>query len=343
MNNNKKIVIGIIGGGRIGKIHAMNILYNFPEVKLKYVYDINIKEVKKWADVLKIDEVTQDLNKILKDKEVNTIFICTPTPTHVDYIIEFANTGKDIFCEKPIDLLPDKINEALKVVNKNKVKLQVGFMKRFDRNYMRLKELIDEGEVGRPYLIKMTSRDPFFPPIDYLKSSGGIFLDMTCHDFDLLRYLAGDEVEEIFAIGEALIEPRIENFGDSDIVLVNLKLKDGIMALIENSRKTNYGYDQRIEVFGSKACMIVENPGLNQISYRKEEKIINENPNYWFLERYSDAYVEEVKYFFEALRNDQAPLVTGLDSLKTILIGLAAIKSKKEKRSIKVNYDIINN
>ncbi len=343
MNSDKKIVIGIFGGGRIGKIHARNILFNFPEVKLKYIYDINIKEVKKWADVLKIDKVTQDFNEILKDDEVNTIFICTPTPTHIDYIIKSAKTGKDIFCEKPIDLLPDKVNEALKVVNKNKVKLQVGFMKRFDINYMRLKELIDKGEVGRPYLIKMTSRDPFFPPIDYLESSGGIFLDMTCHDFDLLRYLTGNEVEEVSAIGQALIEPRIEKFGDSDIVLINLKLEDGTLALIENSRKTNYGYDQRIEVFGSKACMIAENPGLNQISYRKEEKIINENPNYWFLERYSKAYMEEVKYFFKALRNDQTPLVTGLDSLKTILIGLAAMKSKNEKRSIKVNYNIINN
>jgi myo-inositol 2-dehydrogenase/D-chiro-inositol 1-dehydrogenase len=337
----KKIVVGIIGyGGRIGKIHTRNIIFNFPEVKVKYACDINIEEIKDWAYGLGITKVTKNHEELLKDDEVSSVFICSPTPTHVDYIIQAANAGKDIFCEKPIDLDPEKIKKALNVIKKNNVILQVGFMKRFDKNFIKLKELINNGEVGSLYLIKITSRDPFFPPLEYLKASGGLFLDMTCHDFDLLRYLIGNEIEEVFAIGRVFKEPRLKGFNDFDTAVINLNFRNEVLGIIENSRGTNYGYDQRIELFGSRGCITVSNPRLSQISFSKEEKIVNENPYYWFIERYTNSYINEIKYFFEVIKNNKEPIVTGLDSLKALLIGLAAKRSAEENKPIKINYKI---
>lgn len=341
MSAKKKIVLGIIGcGGRIGRVHTKNIVSNFPSVKLKLFCDTNVKGTKEWAKSLGIKDITANYKEILEDSEINTVLICSPAPTHVDYIIKAADAGKDIFCEKPIDLDPKKIRKALEVVKKNDVKLQIGFMKRFDRNYMKLKESINSGKVGKLYLIKLSSRDPCVAPLEYLKSSGGIFLDMTCHDFDLVRYLTGNEIEEVFTFGSVLIDPNIGKIGDFDTVVVSLKFRNGTLGIIDNSRETNYGYDQRVEIFGSKGCISVDNPKLNQISFSAEEKIIIDNPNYWFFERYSNAYIEEMRYFFKAIQNNTEPLVTGVDALKAVLIGLAVQKSAKENKTIEVEYSM---
>ena len=192
MNNEKKIILGILGcGGRIGKLHTKNIIYNFPHVTIKTIHDISIEDIQTWAYSLGIKNITNNSSDIFEDEEINSVLICSPTPTHVDYIISAANAKKDIFCEKPIDLNPERINIALDVVKKSGTIFQVGFMKRFDKTYSSMKKMVAEGKIGKQYIIKITSRDPYLPPLSYVKTSGGIFLDMSCHDFDLLRFLTG--------------------------------------------------------------------------------------------------------------------------------------------------------
>ena len=341
MLNNKKIVLGIIGcNGRIGKLHTRNVLFNFPNVRLKYACDTRTEDIKDWCHNLKIENITDNYREILNDPEVNAVFICTPTPTHVDYIIAAAKAGKNIFCEKPVSLNPQEIKKALSAVKNNRVKLQIGFMKRFDENYLQLLRRIKQGQIGRQYTIRIISRDPHLPSLEYLKSSGGIFLDMTCHDFDLLRYLSSSEIEKDFVTGAAVIDPMIKNIGDFDTVIITLKFKNGLLGVIENSRKTNYGYDQRVEVFGSKGCIMVDNPKITQINLNTDKTIISDNPNYWFLERYAQAYIEEIRHFFTSIEKNSEPLVTGLDSLKSVLVGLAAQKSAKQEKSVEVDYSI---
>ncbi|MHB1254532.1 MAG: inositol 2-dehydrogenase [Candidatus Humimicrobiaceae bacterium] len=337
MNQKDKIKIGIIGGGGlIGKFHTKNIADNFHDVKIKTVHDIKINEIKKWAYDLGIDNITDDHNEIINDPEINCILICSPTPTHVDYIIQAANAKKNIFCEKPIDLDPKKIIPALNVVKKNGIVFQVGFMKRFDRTFLSMKNMVKEGKIGSQYITKITSRDPILSPLDYIKTCGGIFLDMTCHDFDLLRFLTGSEVKEVFAIGETMIEPAIKEFDDFDTTIINLKLKNGSLGLIENTEKTNFGYDQRVEMFGSGGCLSADNPLMTSISLKAGNDICIDNQHYWFMERYKDAYVEEFKSFFESIRQNKESAVGGIDGLKAIQIGLAAKQSAKERRFIEV-------
>lgn len=337
MMNDKKIVLGIIGcGGRIGKLHTKNIAYNFPQVIIKTLYDIDISNIKVLAEELGIKNVTNNCKDIFNDEEINCVLVCSPTPTHVDYVISAADAKKNIFCEKPIDLNPERINLALDAVKKNKVLFQVGFMKRFDRNFSSMKRMVSDGKIGKQYIIKITSRDPYLPPLSYVKTSGGIFLDMSCHDFDLLRFLTNSEVVEVFAIGDVLIDPSIKQYEDYDTVIVNFKLKNGSLGVIENCRKTNYGYDQRIEIFGSNGSIFVENPLITSISLKSENAICFDNQHYWFMERYELAYIEQFRSFFESVKDNKEPVVGGIDGLKAILIGIAAKQSIKKGIPIKL-------
>ena len=337
MNNEKKIILGILGcGGRIGKLHTKNIIYNFPHVTIKTIHDIAIEEIQTWAHSLGIKNITANSSDIFEDEEINSVLICSPTPTHVDYIISAANVKKDIFCEKPIDLNPERINIALDVVKKSGIIFQVGFMKRFDKTYSSMMRMVAEGKIGKQYIIKITSRDPYLPPLSYIKTSGGIFLDMSCHDFDLLRYLTGSEVEEVFAIGDVLIDPAIKQYDDYDMVVVNVKLANGSLGVIENCRKTNYGYDQRIEMFGSSGSISADNPLITSISLKSDNTIAIDNQHYWFMERYEDAYIEQFRSFFDSVKNNKPPLVGGVDGLKAILIGIAAKQSVKEGKPVRL-------
>lgn len=337
MNNGKKIILGVIGcGGRIGRLHTKNIIYNFPHVTIKTIQDIATESLKDWANDLGINNITADCDDIFNDNEINCVLICSPTPTHVDYIISAANAKKDIFCEKPIDLDPERINIALDVVKKSGIIFQVGFMKRFDKTYSSMMRMVAEGKIGKQYIIKITSRDPYLPPLSYVKTSGGIFLDMSCHDFDLLRYLTGSEVEEVFAIGDVLIDPAIKQYDDYDMVVVNVKLANGSLGVIENCRKTNYGYDQRIEMFGSLGSISADNPLITSISLKSDNTIAIDNQHYWFMERYEDAYIEQFGAFFDSVKNNKPPLVGGVDGLKAILIGIAAKKSVKEGKPVRL-------
>lgn len=333
----ENITVGIIGAGRIGKLHAENIMYNVPGVKIKSISDIFADSIKDWAHNLGIENVYKDSADIINDPEIDAVFICSSTNTHAQFIIEAANAGKHVFCEKPVDLDVARIKKVLEATDKAGVKFQVGFNRRFDHNFRRVREIVQDGKIGVPHIVKITSRDPAPPPIDYVKVSGGIFLDMAIHDFDMARYLSGSEVEEVFAQGAVLVDPAIGEAGDVDTAVITLKFENGALGVIDNSRKAVYGYDQRVEVFGSKGCVTVSNDKPNSAVLSNEEAVIGEKPKYFFLERYKDSYVEEAKAFFDSIREDKPTPVTGIDGLKPVIIGLAAKKSLLEKRPVKTS------
>ncbi|MDK2809985.1 MAG: myo-inositol 2-dehydrogenase / D-chiro-inositol 1-dehydrogenase [Petroclostridium sp.] len=332
----KKIKVGVIGAGRIGKIHAQSVTYHIPEAEVKTIADVYADKIKDWAHSLGIENVTNDYHDILNDPEIDAVLICSSTDTHSQITIEAAKAGKHIFCEKPIDYDLDRIHAALKAVEEAGVKFQVGFNRRFDHNFKQVRELIKAGKIGEPHIIKITSRDPEPPPVEYVKVSGGIFLDMTIHDFDMARYLSGSEVEEVYAQGAVLVDPAIGEAGDVDTAVITLKFKNGAIGIIDNSRKAVYGYDQRVEVFGSKGCVTVSNDTPSSAVLSTVEGVMSEKPKYFFLERYMDSFVQEMKDFFDAIVNNKETPVTGIDGLKPVLIGLAAKKSLEEGRPVKV-------
>ena len=328
--------LGLIGAGRIGKLHGELITYNLPGVEIKTVADIDIDQIGQWAKQLQIKSLTTEASEIFNDAEIEAVLICSSTDTHAQLIIEAANAGKHIFCEKPIDFSVKKIKEALDTVKSANVKLQIGFNRRFDHNFRKVRETVESGKIGDVHIVRITSRDPAPPPIDYIKVSGGIFLDMTIHDFDMARYLSTSEVEEVYAQGAVLIDPAIGEAGDIDTAVITLKFKNGAMGVIDNSRKAVYGYDQRAEVFGSKGCVAVKNDFPNSAEVSTADGVISETPQYFFLERYKMSYLEELSAFTHSILNDTEPPVTGNDGLQPVLIGLAALKSLKEKKPVKV-------
>ena len=333
---NKKLKVGIIGAGRIGKVHATSITNHMPHVEIKAISDVNFKAAEKLAKDFGIPHAYEDHKKILDDSEIKAVLICSSTDTHSPISIEAAQAGKHIFCEKPIDHDLDKIEEVLEAVKKAKVKYQVGFNRRFDHNFKAIKSAVQEDKIGDVHIVKITSRDPQEPPIEYVKSSGGIFLDMTIHDFDMVRYLTNSEVTEVFAVGDCLINPEIAKVGDVDTAIITLKFENGALAVIDNSRRAEYGYDQRAEVFGSKGSVAVSNDTLSSAVISTKEGIISEKPLYFFLERYMDSFVDEMSQFVEAIINDTDTPVNAADGLKAVLIGLAAKKSLSEGKPVKI-------
>ncbi len=328
--------IGLIGAGRIGQLHAELLTYHIPGAEIKTAAEIYIDEVKEWAKQLNILNLTTDYSDILNDSEIEAVLICSSTDTHAQLIIEAAKAGKHIFCEKPIDFNIEKIKQALNSVKEAGVKLQIGFNRRFDHNFRKVRELVESGKVGDVHIVKITSRDPAPPPIEYLKVSGGIFLDMTIHDFDMARYLSISEVEEVYTQGAVLIDPAIGELGDVDTAIITLKFKNGAMGVIDNSRQAVYGYDQRVEVFGSKGYADVKNDFPNSAKLNTAGGVISDKPHYFFLERYKMSYVEELKAFVDAVAKDKEPPVTGNDGLQPVLIGLAALKSLNENKPVKI-------
>lgn len=333
----KQITIGIIGAGRIGKLHAENIMYNVPNVEIKIISDIFSESIKDWAHNLGIKNVSKDYRDVINDPEIEAVFICSSTNTHAQFVIEAATAGKHVFCEKPVDLDISRIQKVLETTEKAGIKFQVGFNRRFDHNFKKVHDLVQEGKIGALHIVKITSRDPAPPPLDYVKVSGGIFLDMSIHDFDMARYLSGSEVEEVYAQGAVLVDPAIGDAGDVDTAIITLKFENGALGVIDNSRKAVYGYDQRVEAFGSKGCVAVSNDTPNTAVLSNEEAVIGENPKYFFLERYKNSYIEEAKSFFDSIRFDREVTVTGMDGLKPVIIGLAAKKSLLEKRPVKTS------
>jgi len=331
-----KIIMGAIGIGRIGKIHIENILRFFPDVELRTICDIQIKPLSSWAKSLGIINTTSDPSKIFRDPDIQAVLIFSSTDTHSEFIIQAANAKKHIFCEKPIGNNLKRIRESLEAVKQNGVKLMLGFNRRFDHNFRRIKSVVTAGQIGIPHIIKITSRDPAPPPLEFLKRSGGLFFDMTIHDWDMARYLADDEVEEVYAIGSALINPSIADF-DIDTAVAVLKFKQGTMAIIDNSRQAKYGYDQRVEVFGSEGAIMVDNDAPNTARIFTSNSIESDKIHHFFLERYMQSYKDEMIEFLECLRENKNPSVTGYDGIQAVLIAEAAKKSLVEHRPVAIS------
>ena len=333
----KKLKIGIIGAGRIGKVHTETIVQSIPNAEVVSIVDTSLFEAEKLAKKFRINNYSADYKDIINNSEIDAVVICSPTNTHAKHIIDAAQAGKHIFCEKPIDLDLDTIQNALDIVDDNNVKMMIGFNRRFDPNFKKIKEMVVDGKIGEPHILKITSRDPAPPPAEYVSASGGMFLDMTIHDFDMARFIVGSEVEEIFVVAGVLVDPKIGEAGDVDTALITLKFENGAMGVIDNSRKAVYGYDQRVEIFGSKGMIKVDNNSADNHNYYSQDGVHASLPLNFFMDRYIEAYANEIKEFTNAILEDKDVSVCGKDGLLAVMIGLAAKKSVEEKRPVKIS------
>lgn len=336
MSTDKTIRIGVIGAGRIGKIHAENIATRIPGAMVAAIADPNVAAAKELAEKLHVDTYYDDYRKIMEDQSIDAVAICSSTDTHAKFMIEAAQAGKHIFCEKPVDHSLEKIDSALAAVKKAGVKCQIGFNRRFDPNFKKVRQMVADGKVGDVQILRITSRDPAAPPVEYVKVSGGMFLDMTIHDFDMARYLSGSEVVEVYAAGGVMVDPAIGKAGDIDTAVITLRFANGAIGTIDNCRKAVYGYDQRVEVFGSKGMVAVANNTANSSIYSNADGVVSEKPLYFFLERYMDSFISEMSDFIEAIRQDKPTPVTALDGRKPVVIAMAAKKSLLENRPVKL-------
>lgn len=329
----RTITVGVLGAGRIGRLHSEN-LFRMKGVRVKAITDPFV-DFSGWPP----GEVATgtDPELVLDDPEIEAVLICSPTPTHAPFTEAAAKAGKHIFCEKPVDLDPDRIRRTLSVVESAGVKMQVGFNRRFDPTFARVRQAVIDGDVGDIHIVKITSRDPEAPPVSYVQTSGGIFLDMTIHDFDMVRFVTGSEVEEVLAFGAVLIDPAIGEAGDVDTAVTTLKMANGALAVIENSRQAVYGYDQRVEAFGSKGSAEAGNETANRVTFSGVGGVRRDNPLYFFLQRYQVSFMAELEAFFACIRDDREPPVGGRDGLMSVLVGLAAAKSMAENRPVKVD------
>ncbi|MBI4785923.1 MAG: inositol 2-dehydrogenase [Chloroflexi bacterium] len=337
MKETRRLNVGVLGAGRIGRVHAENLAYRIPEARVEAIADVIVEPAQKLASDLGITNVFQDPRAILENKDIDAIIICSSTDTHAQLMDDAAANGKHIFCEKPIALDLAKIDRALAAVEKAGVKLQIGFNRRFDPSFKRVRDLVASGELGEPHILRITSRDPAPPPIAYVQVSGGIFLDMTIHDFDMARYLMGSEVEEVYAAANVLVEPEIGKAGDVDTAVITLRFANGALGVIDNSRKAVYGYDQRVEVFGSKGVAIAENKTPDSVVKSDTAGVHAALPLHFFVERYAEAYVQEMRAFVQAVLEDRTPPVTGLDGRVPVVIGYAAKKSAEENRPVRLS------
>ncbi len=333
----KKITVGVFGAGRIGRLHVDNLLHRVAGVRVKTVVDPFPAPAQEWAKERGIS-ISTNAEDILKDPEIQAVLVCSSTDTHADLIIKSAEAGKDIFTEKPIDTSIPRIKKVLEAVEKAGVKFQVGFNRRYDHNHKAVRDAVAAGKVGAVQLIKVSSRDPAPPPIEYVKVSGGLYLDMMIHDFDMVRYLAGpdDEVVEVYAIGSVLVDPKIGEAGDVDTAIVTLTFKSGAMGIIDNSRQAVYGYDQRAEVFGSAGMVVNENDKGNTAKVFTKKATVEDKMPWFFLERYNDSYIVEMEEFVKSLLEDKAPSTTGKDGLQAVVLAVAAKKSLEEHRPVKI-------
>ena len=332
------VKVGIIGAGRIGRVHINSITTRVPNAKIKTVADPFLsEETADWAKSMGVEKTTKDYKEIIHDPEIDAVLICSSTDTHSPISIEAIKAGKHVFCEKPIDHDVEKIMEVIKALEGTNIKYQVGFNRRFDHNFQSLQEAVAQGKVGTPQIIKITSRDPEPPSIDYVKVSGGIFLDMTIHDFDMVRFLAGCDAQEVYVQSANLVDPAIGEAGDVDTAVITLKMENGAIAVIDNCRKAVYGYDQRAEVFGSEGMAAISNDSQSNVVISNTQGVTGEKPMFFFLERYLDAYGKEIAAFIDAIENDKDTHSRALRGLKPVLMGLAAKKSSQEHRPVKIS------
>lgn len=329
------IVVGVVGAGRIGKLHINNIK-NMPNVRVKMVSDVFADHLGEWFETSGVEEITKNYEDIINDPEINVVMICSPTNTHIDIIKAAAAAGKNIFCEKPISFSDEETLEAYEAVKQAGVKFQIGFNRRFDRNFSKVRNLVETKEIGDLHILKVTSRDPEPPSLEYIPTSGGLFMDMAIHDFDMVRYIAGSEVEEVYVQGASLVNPEIGKIGDIDTAIISLKFANGAMGVIDNSRQAVYGYDQRIEAFGSNGSATAQNELESTVEVATKDGVKGDNPLHFFLERYNDAYIKETSEFFDAIRNDGEVPCSFRDGIMAQRIAAAANESLETGVPVKV-------
>jgi myo-inositol 2-dehydrogenase/D-chiro-inositol 1-dehydrogenase len=331
----RKLRFGVLGVGRIGKIHAENLVNRIEGTEVAALSDVLPDQLAAASARLGVPRTYPDYRQVLQLAGVDAVVICTPTDTHYQLILDAAAAGKHIFCEKPVDLSIEKIERINEAVQKCGVQLMVGFNRRFDPNFLKVRELVKSGKVGVPHVLRITSRDPAPPPEHYIRASGGLFLDMTIHDFDMARYLMG-EVREVYARATVLVDPVFEKAGDWDTAIVTLAFHSGAIGAIDNSRQAVYGYDQRVEVFGSEGMVTVKNNTPDNHVCLDRTGVHSALPLNFFMDRYTESYFGEMRAFVDALRSSQPVPVTGRDGLAAVVIGLAAAKSVRENRPVKL-------
>lgn len=332
VTNSARCKIGIVGAGRIGKLHAEQIKAHLPQFELMAIADPNIDV--HWAQNLSIANVSRQVEEVLFHPDLDAVLIASPSTLHLEHIRAASEAGKAIFCEKPIGLDEDEILATLDLVNKQRIFLQLGFNRRFDPSFSLLQKRVQSGEIGVPHLIKITSRDPACPSKEYCATSGGIFLDMSIHDFDMARFLTRSEVVEVFAMGSVLINPDFKELQDVDTAIVQLRFANGALGVIDNSRQAVYGYDQRVEVFGSDGMLLAANQTDHSVSHFSKSSTASGNPKYFFLQRYQQAYVEELRAFYDAWANNKPSPVSGDDALQALRIAKAAHYSLQNNKPV---------
>ncbi len=326
--------VGLTGLGRIGRIHLQNLVQQISNVEVVAVSDIveSAEQVAKQYDI----PFHTDFSRVLDHPTVEAVVICSPTETHHPFIAQAARAGKHIFCEKPLEVTAQRIREIEQVVTDANVKLQVGFNRRFDPGFARIHERTRK-DIGTLQLINITSRDPAPPPLTYLQGSGGLFMDMTIHDFDMARFIAGAEVIEVYAHGSAMLHPDIQRIGDVDTAVVILKFDNGATAIINNSRSSSYGYDQRVEVFGSNGMAQLANHHEDRHQFYDRDGGHRPRALDFFLERYKDAYRIELQQFVDAIRQGHAVPVGTRAAFEATRIALAAQTSRIENRPVQMS------
>jgi myo-inositol 2-dehydrogenase/D-chiro-inositol 1-dehydrogenase len=326
--------IGVIGVGRIGRMHAELIAHQVPGAALGAVYDAHEPSARTVSADLGVPAAT-GVGEIL-DSDLDAVAICSSSDTHVELMIAAAQAGKAVFCEKPVSLHMAELDRALEAIERAGVPFQIGFNRRFDPGHASVREAVSSGAVGKPHLVRISSRDPAPPPLEYVKSSGGLFLDMMIHDFDMARFVTGSEVVEVFARGAVRVDASFAEAGDIDTALVTLVHEDGCLTAIDNSRRAAYGYDQRVEVFGSEGMAVSENPHGHGGAVLTAAGERRPALPYFFLERYLPSYIREWSAFVEAVKAGVAPPVSVGDARAPLVIGLAALRSLRESRPVRL-------
>ena len=324
----------LLGAGRIGKVHAKAVSSN-PKAQLVAVADAFAQAASDLAS--QYGCTVRTIEEIRTSDDIDAVVICTPTDTHADLIEQFAKAGKAVFCEKPIDLDVERVKACLKTVDAQAGTLMVGFNRRFDPHFRAVHDVIAKGEIGNVEMVTIISRDPGAPPVDYIKRSGGIFRDMTIHDFDMARYLLGEEIESVTAQASVLVDPAIGQAGDYDSVSVMLQTATGKHATISNSRRATYGYDQRIEAHGSKGAVSAENQRPVSVEVATENGYTRPPLHDFFMTRYLDAYAHEISAFIDFVESKSPASPSGVDGLIALALAEAALRSVTERRTVKVS------
>jgi myo-inositol 2-dehydrogenase/D-chiro-inositol 1-dehydrogenase len=333
---NRPVRIAVIGTGRIGSVHTRNLVRSIHEASVAAVCDIRLEVAQAVADELGIERVVRDYHELLEDQSIEALLIATNTNTHAAIVTDCAKAGKHIFCEKPLALDLQSTDDVIGTVEKAQVKLQIGFNRRFDRSFRRVKEIVSSGEIGRPCILHIVNRDPKPPTYEYSATCGGMFLDMSIHDFDMVRFQIG-EVEQIYAIGNVLMADYLKELGDVDIDIISLKFTNGTIGSIDNSRQCAYGYDQRLEVFCADGTAMAGNEYENTAVMGDGNGFLSAKVPYSFIQRYADGYITEVRQFLQCVRDDQPVSPTAHDSRMAVLLGMAAWKSFRENRPVSLH------